>query len=115
MTRAEWSLIDEEHGARTTEETTQIAGSRSKRYNFPHDSTNQRVVDNLHMFLRVGDTLIDMLISTLQILDRINQSLYVRSLTGLTHLATFENTVRELGICGYSFWIGRQSKKLKWR
>ena len=75
----------------------------------------REVVDNLHMFLRVGDTLIDMLINTLQILDRVNQSLYVRSLTGLTHLATFENTVRELGISGYSFWIGRQSKKLKWR
>ena len=70
---------------------------------FPMIPLTREVVDNLHMFLRVGDTLIDMLISTLQILDRINQSLYVRSLTGLTHLATFENTVRELGICGYSF------------
>ena len=33
-------------------------------------------------------------------MDRVNQSLHVRSLTGLTHLAEFEN---KIGVSGYSF------------
>lgn len=73
------------------------------------------VVDNLHKFSRVGNTLIDILIGSLLTLDRVNQSLHVRRLTGLTHLATFKNTVKEIGMSGYSIWIGRESKKLKWR
>ena len=72
------------------------------------------MADNLHMFLCVGDTLIDLLIGSLRVMDRINQSLRVRSLDGLTHLKAFENYVKQLGICGYSFWIGKQSKQLKW-
>ena len=121
LSRAQWSLTDEEHGARTIEESIQIANCRSKKYNvshvpiFPMIPLTRVVVDNLHMFLRVCDTLIDMLIGSLRTLDRVNQSLRVQSLTGLTHLATFENTVKELGVSGYSFWIGRESKKLKWR
>ena len=121
LSRAEWSLTDEEHGARTIEETIQIAGSRSKKYNvshppiFPMIPLTRVVVDNLHMFLRVGDTLINMLINTLRTMDRVNQSLHVRSLTGLTHLAAFENRIKELGVSGYSFYIGKESKKLKWR
>ena len=71
LSRAEWSLTDEEHGVRTIEETIQIANSRSKKYNmshppiFPMIPLTRVVVDNLHMFLRVGDTLIDMLINIL--------------------------------------------------
>ena len=67
------------------------------------------------MFLRVGDTLIDLLIGSIRVMDRINQSLRVRILDGLTHLKAFENYVKQLGISGYSFWIGKQSKQLKWR
>ena len=37
------------------------------------------------MFLHVDDTLIDLLIGSLQTLDRVNQSLRVHSLTSLTH------------------------------
>ena len=73
------------------------------------------VVDNLHIFLRVGDTLIDMLINSLRTMDRVNQSLHVRSLTGLTHLAAFESKVKEVGVSDYTFYIGKESKKLKWR
>ena len=32
-----------------------------------------------------------------------------------THLAVFEVILKEMGISGYTFWVGRESKKLKWR
>jgi len=53
-----------------------------------------------------------MLINSLRTMDRVGQNLRVRSLSGLTHL---EKKVKELGINGYTFWIGKESKKLKWR
>ena len=61
------------------------------------------MVDNLHMFLRIADTLIDLLIHSLLTLDRVNQSLQVRSLDGLSHLSKFENKLKKIGISGYSF------------
>ena len=73
------------------------------------------VVDNLHMFLRVADTLIDLLIHDLRQLDNVNRSMKVQNLKGLTHIRTFQCIVQFMGIPGYTFWIGRESKKLKWR
>lgn len=69
------------------------------------------------MFLRVADTLIDLFITKLRQLDRIDQVNKLHSLdrSKLTHIASFEKVVKEMGISGYSFWIGRESKKLKWR
>ena len=32
-----------------------------------------------------------------------------------THLAAFEIVLKGIGISGYTFWVGRESKKLKWR
>ena len=31
------------------------------------------------------------------------------------HLTVFEIILREMGISGYTLWVGRESKKLKWR
>ena len=64
------------------------------------------VVDNLHMFLRVVDTFIDLFFHALLTLDSVNQSLRVRSLDGLSHLSKFETRLKEMGISGYSFWVG---------
>ena len=121
ITDEKWSITDIECGARSIGENIRIASSRQKQFNvsrqslFPTIPLTRVVVDNLHMFLRVGDVLIDLLIGSLRVLDRVNQSLHVRSLDGLTHLKTFESQVKQLGISGYSFYIGKQSQKLKWR
>ena len=94
---------------------------RHKQYNVSHAPIfhtiplSHVVVDNLHMFLRVADTLINLLIGALRTMDRVNQSLRVQSLHGLTNLAAFETSLKEMGISGYSFWIGKDSQKLKWR
>ena len=63
-----WSIADVEYGARTIEENTTISRSRVKKFNvsnspiFPMIPLTHVVVDNLHMFLRVADTLIELLI-----------------------------------------------------
>ena len=74
-----WSISDTSFGARTIEENMTIATSRSKKYNvshpplFPFIPLTRVVVDNLHMFLRVADTLIDLLILELRRLDKIDK------------------------------------------
>ena len=67
------------------------------------------------MFLRAADILIDLLIHALLTLDRVNQSLRVCSLNGLSHLTKSEAKLEEMDISGYLFWIGKESKKLDWR
>jgi len=39
---------------------------------------------------------------------RVGQNLRVRSLLGLTCLGNFEKKVEELGVDGYTFWIGKE-------
>ena len=62
-----WSISDVEKGARTIESTIKIAQSKKKQYNVSNEPIFKKipithvVVDNLHMFLRVADTLIDLL------------------------------------------------------
>ena len=117
-----WSMLDPKLGARTIQENIRLSSSRSKnKYNvsrlplFPNIPLTHVVVDNLHMFLRVGDTLIDLLIAELRKMDNVDKSLHVRSLDGLSHLATYQKSLQQMGISGFSFWIGKESKKLKWR
>ena len=109
LSTAKWSITSTDEGARSIEETIQIATTKQKKYNVSHVPIfktiplTRVVVDNLHMLLRIADTLIDLLIHSLLTLDRVNQSLQVRSLDGLSHLSKFENKLKKIGISGYSF------------
>ena len=66
----QWSLCDKELGARTIEENTELPSrSRScKAYNVSNEPLLRTVpltnvvIDNLHLFLRTSDVLIDLLI-----------------------------------------------------
>ena len=117
-----WSITDTRLGARTTEENLTIARSRTKtKFNVSHEPIfpmiplSRVVVDNLHMFLRVADTLIDMLLMELRRLDNIDKSLKVKKLDTLHYIKLYESTVKMIGISSFSFWIGKDSKKLKCR
>ena len=122
-TTKKWSAIDTECGARTIEENKTLSSSTrsSKKFNvsnfplFPTIPLTNVVVDNLHMFLRVSDVLIDLLIVELRRLDCVDKVTRFSSLEKLAYLQRLERVVREIGISGFSFWIGRESKKLKWR
>ena len=39
----------------------------------------------------------------------------IQNLDKLTHQGTFQRCVQHMGISGYTFWIGRESRRLKWR
>ena len=120
-TTKKWSITDTSKGARTIEENVQLGGRSTAKFNvshiplFPKIPLTRVVVDNLHMFLRVSDVLIDLFIVELRALDRINQVTKLKSMEHLAHLLRFEKSVKDLGVSGYSFWIGRESRKLKWR
>ena len=77
--RKEWSLTDVSKGAHSIEEIQQKVNTRSKtveRYNnnnyskhvplFPSIRIDHVVIDSLHLFLRISDNLINLLIQELQ-------------------------------------------------
>ena len=119
--KIKWSMSQTELGARTIKENIELASKRKKSFNvthhpiFPNIPLKNIVVDNLHMFLRVADVLIDLLIGALRTLDRIKESMKIHSTDGLTHLSTYEAALKSIGISGFTFWVGKTSKTLKWR
>ena len=77
-----WSISDTKLGARTIDENIRLARLRTKnRYNVSNEPIfltiplTRVVVDNLHMFLRVADTLIDLLLVEIRRLDNTEKSL----------------------------------------
>ena len=67
-TTKKWSITDTSKGARTIEENVQLGGRSTAKFNvshvplFPKIPLTRVIVDNLHMFLRVSDVLIDLFI-----------------------------------------------------
>lgn len=120
--RKKWSLFDETQG-RSTEENTELGSKGKKKYNVSHPPLfckiplKNVVIDNLHLFLRVADRLIDLLITDLKRLDAIEKcrSFSNFMVSNYRHLSTYEEFVTSLGIPGFSFYIGETSKKLKCR
>ena len=75
------------------------------------------VIDNLHLFLRVADVLIDLLTVELKRHDAIER---VKKFSWFDpekfkHLDKFQNFVSSLGVPGYAFYVGKDSKHLKSR
>ena len=74
-----WSLSDKEQGARTIEENAEHAQRprARKAYNVSHEPLLRNIplenvaIDNLHLFLRVSDVLIDLLVIELRRQDAI--------------------------------------------
>ena len=84
---------------------------------FPMIPLSNVVIDNLHLFLRVADVLINLLIVELRRQDSIEK---VNRFTCFDpkkykHVDSFQQFVSSLGIPGYSFYIGKDSKALKIR
>ena len=75
------------------------------------------VIDNLHLFLRVADRLVDLLIVELKHQDAIARR---RTFTSFDrekycHLTRYEKFVTSLGIPGFEFYIGQSSEQMKCR
>lgn len=121
----EWSLSDQEKGARTTDENVELAQRpRSRKvYNvsnkplFPTIPLTHVVIDNLHLFLRTSDVLIDLLIVELRRQDAIEnvKKFSNPDLSKYRHIQCYQTFVSSLGIPGFEFYVGRSSKELKCR
>ena len=75
------------------------------------------VVDNLHLFLRVADVLINHLIEELCRQDAIDKAKKFSTFecSKYWHIYHYEKFVSTLGIPSYNFYIGQASKQLKVR
>ena len=124
-TEKEWSISDPTAGARTIEENLslfQLPKSR-KKYNvsncpiFPSIPLTHVVIDNLHLFLRVSDKLITLLVSELRRQDKIDRQKKFTSFDPVKykHCDGYQKFVTSLGISNFEFYIGRTSRELKTR
>ena len=88
----------------------------SRKPLFPFIPLAKVVIDNLHLFLRVSDVFVDLLIEELLRQDAIDKSKkYARLDTHkYNHIATFEKFVTSIGIPNFNLFLGADSK-MKWR
>ena len=114
--------MDPTNCARTIDENQRISEQSRKQYNvsnpplFPTIPLKNVVIDNLHLFLRVSDVLIDLLSVELRRQDAIEKVKKFSStdLTRYKHIQSYQNFISSLGIPGFEFYIGRSSKELKY-
>ena len=106
-----WSITDTKQGARTVEEIScmsKLSKSSKKRFNcshnplFPFIQIDHVVIDTLHLFLRISDVLIDLLIRDFRLDDERNTDLYVKFLNEECKIH-------------FAFYTEKESKALKWR
>ena len=116
--KMEWSLTDQSRGARTIDEITEKSklGKRNKsRYNcchiplFPFIPIDHVVIDTLHLFLRISDNLIDLLIRDLRIQDSMIKN------GDITNLQVYETHLNEVCKVRFKWSVDKDSKELKYR
>ena len=118
----EWSITDPEKGARTIEEiqTKCKLGKRNKeRFSccrspiFPFIPIERVVIDSLHLFLRIGDVLINLLIRDLNIKDGITKATTAIPIDSYTNL--YEKFLNDKCNIRFRWNIDRESKQIKYR
>ena len=111
----EWSIVDQAKGARTIEEITamsKLGKGNPNRNNcsheplFPFVPIERIVIDSRHMFLRISDTLTDLLIRDLVINDDSEKTNYLEA------YKTFLN--EECNIC-FKWAESKGKKELKYQ
>ncbi len=113
--RMTWSLLDQEKGARTIaaiNEKAKLAKSNKNRFNccnsplFSFIPLHQVVIDSFHLFLRIADVLINLLIRDLRTLDAINQN--------KRNLDAYVDVLNNCKI-RFRWFTDKEIKKLTWR
>lgn len=125
--RKEWCLSDISKGARSIQEIQQQSNVRSRsveRYNvkhiplFPSIPLDHVVIDSLHLFFRISNNLINLLILELQRQDSIDKKRtfndgFARS--KYKHMAGWESYLNDTLKIHFNWFVCKDSKKLKWR
>ncbi len=103
--KKEWSLMSENKGARCNDDINKCA--KSKQYNckssplFHFIPLDHVIIDTLHLFLRISDNLIDLLIRELRRKDAIEKTqtfLNGFCLNKYKHMASYEKFLKDIGI-----------------
>ena len=121
-----WSLLDSCKGARSVEEIKEKSKPRScgERYNvkhcplFPSIPLDHVVIDSLHLFLRISDNLINLLILEFRRQDSIEKKKIFNEgldMSKLTHMARWESYLNDTLKIPFHWFVCKDSKKLKWR
>ena len=120
-TSKKWSIKDTALGARTVKEITEH--SRKKQFNckysplFDFIPMDHVVIDTLHLFLRISDVLISLLILELRTQDCIGRKQtfpkgFARE--KYNHMASYETFIRSLGI-RFEWSVNKDTKQLTYR
>ena len=121
----QWSINDSTEGARSIKEIcdkAKLPVNSKYRFNcsnkpiFPFIPMERVVIDHLHLFLRITDVLITMLIRDLQILDDLHgaQGTLPNNEKGKS-LVTYQEFLNGPCKIKFTWFIDKESKRLKWR
>ena len=119
----EWSITDKSKGARTIQsiiDASKLSAKSKMKYNcshiplFPMVPIHRVIIDNLHLFLRVVDNLINLLIMDLRRLDGIEKcSKLDRSKA--TNVCKYEDFLLHSCKIPFHFYTCKDTRSLKWR
>ena len=123
----EWSITDPDKGARSLEElirTVQLENN-SKTIKYGYDKlpflkdiipTYRYMIDMLHLFLRISDTLINLLVKDCTLIDKFESWTITRfDVTEFKHLHAFQKFLNEKCKVSFKFMWLSETKKLTWR
>ena len=121
-----WSLRDIKQGARTIQEIQKLttANCGKARFNVKHAPLfttiplDHVIIDTLHLFLRVCDNLINLLILRLRREDTIDKKKTFNDgldLAKYKHVAGWQKYLNEKLQIPFNWFVCKKSKKLKWR
>ena len=110
----EWSISDITKGARTVEEIARFASMKQQKFNcsrkplFSFIPIHRVIIDTLHLFLRISDVLINLLIRDLRTADGINRD-------GDKYIKVYEQFLNDKCKIRFHWSTDKISKSLKWR
>lgn len=113
----EWSITDTTKGARSIEEIASLASKKQDKFNcsreplFPFIPIHRVIIDTLHLFLRISDMLINLLIRDLRTADAI-----IRTRSNDDKYTTiYENFLNSQCKIRFQWITDKTSKTIKWR
>ena len=119
----QWSIVDEDKGARTTQsiiDASKLPKRSTSCYNVSHEPLftsipiHRVIPDNLHLFLRIADVLINLLITELRRQDGIDKCKQLDH-SKARHVTVYEKYLNEAFKIPFQFYICKDSNTLKWR
>ena len=110
-----WSITDPAKGARTVEITKLSLERETKRFNccraplFSFIPMHRVVIDSLHLFLRITDVLINLLIRDLRIVDGIEKATGIDlEKTNATNVKAYEKFLNDSCKIRFQWYIDKR-------